>query len=196
MDRLLHSPAGASAYLESVVDGQRFYVYALAMAGRVRLDYPWLLLHRFTNLLHSTGLVLGLGPGWLDVPIKEAERIGYERQTARRSLHHACLRIALSKADPRWEHTTVADLRHQRDEIIAMARRPDIVELRAASSASSNVASWYRSMRTNPHVAHVVLHSLGIIAESAQITSIATQRTRCRRHPLRWNRSSRATSSG
>jgi integrase len=174
-DRLLHPAAGASPHGEHVVAGQRFYLCALAMAGRVRVDYPWLLLHRLTNLLHNSGLMLGLGPGWLDVPIKEAQRIGYEMQTARRCLHHACLRVALAKGDPRWEHTTAADLHQQRDEIIAMARRPDIAQLRAACTAAPDVATWYRSMRTNPHVAHVVLHSLGIITEPALITSIATQ---------------------
>jgi hypothetical protein len=56
-----------------------------------------------------------------------------------------------------------------------MARRPDIAELRSAYTTGPDVASWYRSMRTNPHVAHVVLHSLGIITEPALITSIATQ---------------------
>jgi hypothetical protein len=176
VERLIHPPARASAYAESLLTGQRFYLCALAMTGRLPLDYPWLLVHPITNLVHLSGLALGLGPQWLDIPLQEAQRIGYDPATARRSLHHACVRVALAKGDARWETITAADLRRQRDEIIAIPRRPDVAVLRPAFTAGTDIAVWYRSMRTNPHVAHVVLHSLGVIPEPARIISLSTQR--------------------
>jgi integrase len=176
VERLIHPAAGASAYAESLLTGQRFYVCALAMTGRMPVDYPWLLVHPIANLVHLSGLALGLGPQWLDIPLQEAQRIGYDLATARRSLRHACVRVALAKGDARWENITGADLRRQRDEIIAIARRTDVAALRPEFTAGTDIAVWYRSMRTNPHVAHVVLHSLGVIPEPARIISLSTQR--------------------
>lgn len=175
-DRLLHSAGITNQDQRAIVAGQRFYLCALAMHGRIRLDYPWLIASSLKNLPLGPGAVLGFGPGWLAELEAEAARIGYQPQAARAMLSSACTRIALHKADADWRTITAADLRQLRDEIGAFRDRADARQLRPClAERSSGVQTWYRTTRTTVHVTHVVLHSLGYIPEQARVVSLAVQ---------------------
>jgi integrase len=175
-DRLLHSAGITNQDQQAIVAGQRLYVCALAMHGRIRLDYPWLIASSLKNLALAQGVVVGFGPGWLGELMAEAARIGYQPQAARSMLSGACTRIALQKADADWRTITAADLRQLRDEIGAFRDRADACQLRPClAERSSGLEVWYRTTRTTVHVTHVVLHSLGYIPEQARVVSLATQ---------------------
>jgi len=175
-ERLLHSEASPTPYRRELAAAQRFYVCALAMHGRISLDYPWIIAHSFKNLPLTGGTVLGFGPGWLTELEAEAVRIGYRRDNARSMLTNACTRIALFNADADWRNITVADLRRLRDELGAFRDRDDACTLRPGlATRRTGVEVWYRTTRTTVHVTHVALHGLGLIPEQARIVPLPAQ---------------------
>jgi hypothetical protein len=89
-------------------------------------------------------------------------------------LTSACTRIALHRSDADWRTITAADLRQLRDEIGAFRDRTDVCRLRPSIADRQGGADvWYQTTRTTVHVTHVVLHSLGTIAEQARVVSLA-----------------------
>ncbi|MEV2226760.1 tyrosine-type recombinase/integrase [Nocardia vinacea] len=134
------------------------------------LDYPWLVVHPFPDLANRSGVALGFGPRWLDIPAKEAGRIGYAPNVGRRSLQWACVRIALANNDSRWEMIDATRIEQLREQIITVGQRPDLQQLRPPTTDADSV-HWRRSTRTYPHVAHVVLHGLGVIDQAPRIIS-------------------------
>lgn len=178
--RLNHPAPDASSYERTLRGSYRYYVCALALLGRLDLDYAWMLGCTFGDLQNEAGAPLGMGPTWLDPLHAIAEEIGYDARNSRQSVQFVCTRIALRRGTTDWSTFTTEDLNEFNEALTGFCERDDLADLRmrfARGSADPN--KWARNIRSFTHSVHTVLHHAHVIDEAPTVrrASVAMDRS-------------------